>query len=310
MSIVDGDAAAALGELFRARWLRCTGEMVPTPGPITPEAWPPDVTPGFTDVAVGVSRTEAAWRRYPEVRECETLHLASIAAARRCIYMENQYFTSEVMAAALAARLAEPDGPEVLLISSEHSPSYFDQMTMDRTRLAFIKTLQAADRHGRLQAYSPVTALGLTIIVHAKLTIIDDRLLRVASANINNRSMGFDTECDLSLEAGTAQASQTISHLRTRLLAHWLGCADEVVDAATQGEQGVTRGVEALRSAGYCRLRPILPTPLSPPAAAVARLHLGDPISSRDSWRPWRRRAAIGQRLAAARLPRAIPSAE
>ena len=30
---------------------------------------------------------------------------------------------------------------------------------------------------------------------------IDDTLLRIGSANINNRSMGFDTECDLSLEA-------------------------------------------------------------------------------------------------------------
>lgn len=308
MSVVDGAAAAALGELFRARWLRCTGETVPTQQPMAPDAWPPDVAPGFFNVAVGLSRTEAAWRKYPEVRECETLHLASIAAAKRCIYMENQYFTSEVMAAALAARLAEPDGPEVLLISSEHSPSYFDQMTMDRTRLAFIKTLQSADRYGRFQAYSPVTALGLTIIVHAKLTIIDDRLLRVASANINNRSMGFDTECDLSLEAETAGASQTIAGARTRLLAHWLGCADEVVDAASRREHSVTRGIEILRSAGYCRLRPILTTALSPLAATVARLHLGDPVSSRDSLRPWKRRAAIRQRLAAARIP-PIPAA-
>ena len=169
---------------------------------------------------------------------------------------------------------------------------------MDRTRLAFIKTLQAADRFGRLQAFSPVTALGLTIIVHAKLTIIDDRLLRIASANMNNRSMGFDTECDLSLEAETARASQTIAKARTRLLAHWLGC-DEVVDAASRREQSVTGGIEALRSAGYCRLRPILTAPLSPLAATVARLHPGDPVSSRDSWRPWKRRAAIEQRLAA-----------
>jgi hypothetical protein len=223
--------------------------------------------------------------------------------------MENQYFTSEVMAAALAARLAEPDGPEVLLISSEHSPSYFDQMTMDRTRLAFIKTLQAADRYGRFQAYSPVTALGLTIIVHAKLTIIDDRLVRIASANMNNRSMGFDTECDLSMEAGTAQASHTIAGVRTRLLAHWLGCADKVVDAAIRREQSVTRGIETLRSAGYCRLRPILTTTLSPLAAKVARQHLGDPVSSRDSWRPWKRRAAIGRRLAAAHIPAPPPPA-
>ena len=302
MSLVDGPAAAALGELFRARWLRCTGETIPAPpSPAPPDAWPPGIEPGFTNVAVGLSRTEAAWRAYPEVRECEALHLAGIAAARDCIYMENQYFTSEAMAAALAARLAEPDGPAVLLISSEHSPSYFDQMTMDRTRQGFIDTLKAADRWGRFQAYAPVTAMGLTIIVHAKLTIIDDRLLRVASANLNNRSLGFDTECDLSLEAEDPRAARTIAAARTRLLAHWLGCADEVVEAAIEREGGLTRGIEALRLAGYCRLRPVAKAPLRPLAKAVASLHLGDPVSSRDSWRPWKRRAALRRRIEAAR---------
>ena len=85
------------------------------------------------------------------------LHIASIRAAKACIYMENQYFTSPLIAAELAARLKEPNGPEVILISTEHSPSYFDQVTMDRTRLAFLKTLKNADKHGRFHAYSPVT---------------------------------------------------------------------------------------------------------------------------------------------------------
>ena len=83
----------------------------------------------------GVSRTCGAWREHPRCARCEALHLASIRAAKRCIYMENQYFTSPLIAEALAARLREPDGPEVVLVSTEHSPSYFDQVTMDRTRL-------------------------------------------------------------------------------------------------------------------------------------------------------------------------------
>ena len=112
--------------------------------------------------------------------------------------MENQYFTSPLIAEALARRLREPDGPEVVLISTEHSPSYFDQATMDQTRLNFVRHLQTADTNQKFRIYSPVTTLGRTIIVHAKLTIVDDRLLRIGSANINNRSLGFDTECDLS----------------------------------------------------------------------------------------------------------------
>ena len=42
---------------------------------------------------------------------------------------------------------------------------------------------------------------GTPIYVHAKVLTIDDRLLRVGSSNLNNRSMGFDTECDLAIEA-------------------------------------------------------------------------------------------------------------
>ena len=65
------------------------------------------------------------------MRECEALHVAAIREAKSCIYMENQYFTSPLIARELARRLIEPEGPEVVLVSAEHSPSYFDQLTMD-----------------------------------------------------------------------------------------------------------------------------------------------------------------------------------
>jgi phosphatidylserine/phosphatidylglycerophosphate/cardiolipin synthase-like enzyme len=230
------------------------------------------------------------------VRENEALHIASIRAARTCIYMESQYFTSPLIAAELARRLAEPDGPEVILISTEHSPSYFDQATMDRTRLAFIQTLKSADQYKRFRIYSPVTTLGRTIIVHAKLTIVDDTLLRIGSANINNRSLGFDTECDLSFEAsgpGSAANRAEIIRLRNKLLAHWLGCVEPPMEDAIRRTGSVGAALEALRAGGYCRLRPIEPKPLMPLAAFISAFHLGDPVGPEDSWRPWKRRKAL-----------------
>jgi phosphatidylserine/phosphatidylglycerophosphate/cardiolipin synthase-like enzyme len=309
MGLVDGSAAATLGDLFRDRWLRATGEVLdPCPPVPTPE-WPGKIRPAFRDVEVGLSRTAAAWRDYAETRENEALHVASIRAAKACIYMESQYFTSPVIAAELAQRLREPAGPEVVLISTEHSPSYFDQMTMDRTRLTFIQTLKVADRHGRFHAYSPVTTLGRTIIVHAKLTIIDDVLLRIGSANINNRSLGFDTECDLSLEAtglpSTGNRAE-ITRLRGKLLTHWLGCVDGAMEDAICRTGSVGAALEELRGSGYCRLRPIEPKPLQPLATFIAAYHLGDPVGPRDSWRPWRRRGAIAiaaRRSAQATVP-------
>ena len=137
MSLVDGKAAEALGDLFRDRWRRATGERLSSPSsPPSTDPWPDRVSPQFEQVRVGLSRSAAAWREEPQVRESEALYLASIAAAKSCIYMENQYFTSPVIAEALAQRLSERNGPEVVLVSTEHAPSYFDKMTMDRTQAA------------------------------------------------------------------------------------------------------------------------------------------------------------------------------
>lgn len=309
MGLVDGAAAGALGELFRLRWLRATGEALEPCPPVRNPRWPGEVPPAFTDIEAGVSRTGAAWRDCLEVRENEDLHIASIRSAKACIYMENQYFTSPLIAAELAKRLREPSGPEVILVSTEHSPSYFDQVTMDRTRLTFIQTLQTADKHGRFRAYSPVTKLGRTIIVHAKLTIIDDTVLRIGSSNINNRSLGFDTECDLSLEAagrGSAANRAEIIRLRNKLLAHWLGCAEAPMEAAIRETGGVGAALEFLRDNGYCRLRPITPEPLKPLAAFIAAFHLGDPVGPADAWRPWKRREAAAAEGRIARTQIAI----
>lgn len=308
MGLVDGAAAKALGDLFRDRWVRATGEALSEPPPTKP-SWPAGIPIQFRDVDVGLSRTFPAWRDEPEIREVEALHLDAIAAARRCIYMENQYFTSPLIAAALARRLAEPQGPEVLLVGTEHSPSYFDQATMDGTRVRFIERLKRADKYGRFQAYSPVTTLGRIIIVHAKLTIIDDRLLRIGSANINNRSLGFDTECDLSFDCSRpeqAAGRAEILRLRNHLIAHWLGCDDTVFDAALEKHRSVVKALESLRNAGYARLRPILLQAPKGLKALVADYHIGDPFGPADAWRPWRRkrRAASALRKARAQLAR------
>jgi phosphatidylserine/phosphatidylglycerophosphate/cardiolipin synthase-like enzyme len=309
MALVDGPPARALADVFRARWERATGEaMEPMPG-VTPDAWPEFVDASFRNVSVGISRTMAGWRGFRPVRESEALSFASIAVARSCIYMENQYFTSPIVAEALSARLEEPDGPEVVLISTQHSPSYFDQMTMDRTRSAFIARLQRSDHHGRLRVYSPVTTLGRTIIVHAKLSIIDDQLLRIGSSNMNNRSAGFDTECDLSIEADAADATARaeIVSIRHRLIAHWLGCPIDRVAATVASEGSLGAAIETMRGAGMARLRPIEPRELGPLATFIATFHIGDPVSPADSWRPWRRRATLRKeiRILVARLARA-----
>jgi phosphatidylserine/phosphatidylglycerophosphate/cardiolipin synthase-like enzyme len=249
------------------------------------------VPPSLTDTEVAIARTEPRWHGYPEVDEIRRLTLASIAEAKETIYLENQYFTSPLVAEALAARLGEPDGPDVVLITTGQAPSWFDQMTMDRARGAMIWRLRSADVFGRLRALWPATAGGECVIVHSKTSVFDDRLARVGSANLNNRSGGFDTECELAVQPEDAAGRLAIAAFRDRLVGHFMGCTGDAVAKARADHGGLSRAIDALNREG--RLRPIEPPKLSPAGAFVSRYHLGDPQDPADSWNPFRRRERL-----------------
>ena len=139
-----------------------------------------------------------------EVREIEALNLAAIAAARDVIYMENQYLASRGVAEAIAARLREADGPEVVIILPRSSESRLEIESMDSARERLVRLLRKADLHGRLGVYWPAAGGGVSVYVHSKVIVVDGRLLRIGSSNFNNRSLGFDSECDVAIEADPA----------------------------------------------------------------------------------------------------------
>lgn len=284
MMMVDGEAARTLGDLARDRWAQATGQRL-APVEASGDPWPDDIDPDLRNVTFGVSRTEPARRRRPGIRENEALHVESINQAKQLIYLENQYFTSPIIASALARRLDEPDGPEIVIVSTGSSPSWFDQATMDGARAAILRRLRAADVHGKLSAWTPRTPKGGNIIVHSKVTIIDDRLMRVGSTNLNNRSCGFDTECDVTVEQpGT---DPVIAAQRHGLLAHFLGVEAGVFAEAERREGSVAKAVEALNTG---RLAPLTDEEPGWWGRFIAEYQLGDPSSSADAWRPWRRR--------------------
>ncbi len=197
---VDGAAARALGEHARDRWRRATGRSL-SPVDVTHDVWPRELEPMLRSVDVGIARTQPELDGRSEVREVEALNLEAFAAARRTIYLENQYLASRELVDALATRLREPDGPEIVIVLPRNSESFLEEQAMDSARYRLLDVLWTADVHGRLGVYWPVTEGGTPIYVHAKVLVADDRLLRIGSSNLNNRSMGFDSECDLAIEA-------------------------------------------------------------------------------------------------------------
>ena len=278
MAMVDGPAARALGELARERWRNATGEMLPA-GSVPADPWPEEIVPQIRNATIGIARTIPASSSGQGVREIENLYLDMIARARRQIYIENQYFTSHRLGEALEARLAEADGPEVVVVLRLLSHGWLEAQTMQVLRLHLIQRLRKADRGNRFGVYYPhVPGLvdGTCVDVHSKIMVVDDEWLRIGSANFCNRSMGADTECDLTIEAaGDPEKAATIRRFRDELLAEHLDVSvDEIARQASQSGS-LNGAIRALQS--KARTLRTLEAPDEAPTVIAGMAELADP---------------------------------
>lgn len=231
--------------------------------PAAAAPWPRGVAHDLHDVEVAISRTRPAYEDQAEVREIEQLYLDAIAAAQRSIYIENQYLTSDRIGAALAERLQAPHGPEIVILLPRATDGWLSQQSMDRMRIRILQNLRAADAHHRFNVYYadiPGLAPDQSIRLHSKLMIVDERFVHIGSSNLNNRSMGLDTECDLAVELtpGEAAAQPGIRALQHRLLAEHLETTVDTVAAALGRHGSLLQTIEALRGPGRS-LRPLEP---------------------------------------------------
>jgi len=279
-AVVDGAAARALGDQARDRWRTATGQSLAQV--VADEAvWPSGLEPTLRNVDIGIARTLPELDGRNEVREVEALNLAAIAAARHTIYLENQYLASRTLADAIAGRLQESDGPEVVIVLPRSSESRLEEQSMDSARYRLLQLLWAADEHQRLGVYWPVTDGETPIYVHSKVLVADNRLLRIGSSNLNNRSMGFDSECDLAVEADPDVSErddirETIQALRNQLVGEHLGVSGDDFEGATKQHGSFLQAIEALRGHGRT-LRPFTKSTVADEASLLAENDLMDP---------------------------------
>src|SRR5262249_57401133 len=139
---VSGAAGRVLGGIARARWMCATGERVQAC--VSGEAWPQSVAPDFTDIDVGIARTQPRHDGQDEVREAEQLFLDSIDHAERSIYIENQFLTCTKVAERLARRLRDCPDLEVLIVAPQHHNSWLEARTMRQGGVRFLRMLHAA----------------------------------------------------------------------------------------------------------------------------------------------------------------------
>lgn len=147
-----------------------------------------------------------------------------------------------------------------------------------RTRL--LHQLEAADHGRRFHVYYPhIDGLkdGTCIDVHSKLMIVDDEILRIGSANLANRSMGVDSECDVAIEArGDPRLARAIRDFRHRLLGEHLAVPAERVGKEVEGRGSLYRAVEALRGPGRT-LKPLGEVPEWPETVVEIAARVADP---------------------------------
>ena len=250
--MVAGEAARALGDLFRTRWRVATGRRLSTPaGRSVTDLWPAALRPDLERCEVGLMRTQPGFGGQAEVREIEQAYLESIKRSRRSIYIESQYFTSYAIGRALAARLSEHEGPEVVLVLRHNCDGWLERQTMDSLRTKVLHDLELVDHYGRLSVYAP-TIPGSQgpewVAIHSKLLIVDDEFVCIGSANCSNRSMGFDTECNLAIEArNQPEVRAAIAGLRNRLISEHLGVAPARLVEEVHRHGSLIQAIAALR---------------------------------------------------------------
>src|SRR5204862_1846877 len=129
-----------------------------------------------------------------------------------------------------------------------------EEHTMHVLRTRLIERLRKADRHGRFRVYYPhVPAVGegCCLDVHSKLMIVDDRMLRIGSSNLCNRSFGLDTEADGAIEArGRPQVANVIRRFRDRLTAEHLGVPIEKVRVEVERTGSLYGAIKTLAHEG------------------------------------------------------------
>ncbi|CAN0584562.1 unnamed protein product, partial [Ectocarpus sp. 12 AP-2014] len=168
------------------------------------------------------------------LNEIEQDHLSAFARARHLIYAETQFLRSSVISGALAeAANANPDLHLMVVL-----PALPDDVAFEGSReldARFGMARQAEAISHIQEAFGPratfaspvqprfaartaadVLAGSPIIYVHNKLLVVDEDFGMVGSANLNGRSLHWDTEAAIRIEA-----PDRIAALRAALFRHW-----------------------------------------------------------------------------------------
>ncbi len=295
--LVDGDAASSLFELVEQRW-RAAGQQTPDRRAPKSVRWPSHVPVEAEQMPVGIARTEVVCPTGSTIREVERSLIAAIRSATSFIYIENQFTSATGIAQVLAEQMKRVPSLRVLVVAPKLHSSWLESPAMQNCLGAFIDCFSEAGVADRIRFVYPVSCDGdqeAAVMVHSKLMIVDDQILRIGSANLNNRSMGADSECDLIFEAVSDEHRTFIASVRRRLIAHFCGLDERRVAQnddhllALLDEVSKAGGAKTLRAVEPSVITSTLATLVQPVADPEHPLHF-----ERAASRMWRTKTIIG----------------
>lgn len=187
----------------------------------------------------------------PILQEIEEAHLRLTRQSRQLVYLETQFLRHIPLARALARRArACPDLRLMVVLPAAPETAAFSSNPSSDTRYGeylqwrCLRILRKAFGADRLLVAAPVqprprdsegreTLEGAPLVyVHAKVSIFDGETAIVSSANLNGRSMRWDTEAGLEL-TDPAQ----VAALENRVMAHWYGEDGADLEEMTEAER-------------------------------------------------------------------------
>jgi phosphatidylserine/phosphatidylglycerophosphate/cardiolipin synthase-like enzyme/uncharacterized membrane protein YdjX (TVP38/TMEM64 family) len=227
--MLEGPIVDHFVDNFHYRWKRAGGYELPTDDDPIEQAtslWPQSQHVDFENVTACLYRTRAPYKDFDGLFECEELMLRSIECAEKLIFIENQYYSSEKINDALKSRLKEKNGPEVVMILTEDTNGWMEEGTMGLARDYLLYQLRESDHHDRLRVLYTRRfsddGQSKNVYIHSKIHSIDDRIFKVGSTNLTNRSMKVDTECDIAIHSDNPCAA--VRQIRLDLLGIHSGC--------------------------------------------------------------------------------------
>ena len=276
--------AAALEDVFCDRWRRAGGDPIALPhrsssARVARNQAARGALP-FPPGPVALSRTEVRDKGGRSKHEIRTLLVRAFDAAERLVYVETQYFSSRLLCEALVRRMRQARRPnlDIVLLVNERAEAVKEEIAVGLRQVQIVADLRrtAAETGHAFNAYFSLAdgRARKATYIHSKLMIVDDRFLTVGSANFTNRSLGVDSEINVSWEAPPGRDRRVevaIRRARISLLAEHIGDAGSNVARRLAVPKGLVAFLDRLVASGRSRLR-ALPPPTPVQSRAIALL--------------------------------------